>query len=462
MSDASRTPEAPATRPARHATSPDDVFTTLARRVKLPTVPDAGAPQVLRAASVPLVAAALVAAGTGAASATTTTSAPSTGSAPGSRSQASPRVAHAQVTYTVKEGDTVAAISARAGVAVRTILEANHLPASGLIRPGQRLVLPGVKAPAAAPAKAAPAKGRTAPAKATAAPKPATRPAPKPAAVVVHVVKPGDTVSAISARYRISIAAILQANQLGVQGLIHPGQKLRLPGVKPAAAAAKPAAPATHPYTVKAGDTLNDICAKEKVSLTAVISLNKIANAGLIHPGQRLLLPGAPKSSVPNTFLGRRYPDAVAQAAALNRATLAKRDLPTRAQMKNLVADTARSMGVDPSLALAIAWQESGFNPRVVSPANAIGTMQVIPGTGRWASDLVGRKLDLLVPRDNATAGVAVLAALLAQAEEDQAIAGYYQGLGSVRSRGMYEDTKSYVASVKAHRARFAKELAGG
>ena len=88
--------------------------------------------------------------------------------------------------------------------------------------------------------------------------------------------------------------------------------------------------------------------------------------------------------------------------------------------------------------------------------------MQVIPGTGRWASDLVGRKLDLLVPKDNATAGVAVLAALLAQAEEDQAIAGYYQGLGSVRSRGMYEDTKSYVASVKAHRARFAKELAGG
>ncbi len=449
MSDASRTPEAPTARPARHATSPDDVFATLARRVKLPTVPDASAPQVLRAASVPLVAAALVATGSGAANAATTTPAPSTGSAPGSPSQSSPRVAHAQVTYTVKEGDTVAAISARTGIAVRTILEANHLPASGLIHPGQTLVLPGAKASAPA-----------APAKAKATPKPAARPAPKPAPVVVHVVKPGDTVSAISTRYRISVAAILQANQLGAQGLIHPGQKLRLPGVRPATP--KPAAVPTHPYTVKAGDTLNDICAREKVSLATVLNLNKIKNAGLIHPGQKLLLPGAPKSSVPNTFLGRRYPDAVAQAAAMNRATLAKRDLPTRAQMKKLVADTARSMGVDPALALAVAWQESGFNPRVVSPANAIGTMQVIPGTGRWASDLVGRKLDLLVPKDNATAGVAVLAALLAQAKEDQAIAGYYQGLGSVRSRGMYEDTKSYVASVKAHRARFAKELAGG
>ncbi len=86
--------------------------------------------------------------------------------------------------------------------------------------------------------------------------------------------------------------------------------------------------------------------------------------------------------------------------------------------------------------------------------------MQVIPRTGIWASDLVGRKLDLLQPKDNVTAGVAVLAALLARAEEDQAIAGYYQGLGSVQSRGMFEDTKAYVANVQAHRKRFAAELA--
>lgn len=99
----------------------------------------------------------------------------------------------------------------------------------------------------------------------------------------------------------------------------------------------------------------------------------------------------------------------------------------------------------------------------MVSPANAIGTMQVIPGTGVWASDLVGRRLDLLKPQDNVTAGVAVLAALLARAKnEDEAIAGYYQGLASVRARGMFEDTKSYVASVQAHRKRFAAELGKG
>ena len=36
----------------------------------------------------------------------------------------------------------------------------------------------------------------------------------------------------------------------------------------------------------------------------------------------------------------------------------------------------------------------------------------------------------------------------------DQAIAGYYQGLYSVQHHGMYADTKVYVASIKAHRAR--------
>jgi TfoX/Sxy family transcriptional regulator of competence genes len=37
----------------------------------------------------------------------------------------------------------------------------------------------------------------------------------------------------------------------------------------------------------------------------------------------------------------------------------------------------------------------------------------------------------------------------------DEAIAGYYQGLGSVQTRGMYDDTKVYVSQVKARMAKF-------
>jgi soluble lytic murein transglycosylase-like protein len=160
---------------------------------------------------------------------------------------------------------------------------------------------------------------------------------------------------------------------------------------------------------------------------------------------------------VPSSFLGFTYPAAVVSSANQNKALLNAAPVPSREQMKSIVADTARRMGVDPSLALAFAYQESGFDQRAVSPANAIGTMQVIPTSGEWASDLVGRKLNLLDPYDNATAGVAIIRQLTRTSKDlDHAIAGYYQGQYSVSKYGMYEDTKTYVAAIKAHQKNFS------
>ncbi len=112
---------------------------------------------------------------------------------------------------------------------------------------------------------------------------------------------------------------------------------------------------------------------------------------------------------------------------------------------------------MDPALAQAVAYQESGFNHASVSPANAIGCMQVIPSSGQWASDLIGRDLNLLDPKDNVTAGVVILRQLLRSAgDTSTAIAGYYQGLSSVRSNGMFADTRRYVANVQTLTSRFA------
>jgi N-acetylmuramoyl-L-alanine amidase len=123
--------------------------------------------------------------------------------------------------------------------------------------------------------------------------------------------------------------------------------------------------------------------------------------------------------------------------------------------MRALIVRTAKQQGVDPALALAISWQESGFNMRSVSVANAIGAMQVIPSTGDWISSVVGRRLDLLKPRDNVMAGVVLLKILTRSASQRTAIAGYYQGLRSVRERGMFPDTKRYVANILALKKRF-------
>ncbi len=146
---------------------------------------------------------------------------------------------------------------------------------------------------------------------------------------------------------------------------------------------------------------------------------------------------------MPSTFLGFTYPAAVVSSANQNKALLNASPVPSREQMKSIVADTARRMGVDP----AWPWPSPSRNPAStsapVSPANAIGTMQVIPSSGEWASDLVGRKLNLLDPYDNATAGVAIIRQLIRTSPDlDTAIAGYYQGQYSVSKYGMYEDTK--------------------
>ena len=143
-------------------------------------------------------------------------------------------------------------------------------------------------------------------------------------------------------------------------------------------------------------------------------------------------------------------------AANANKAALLAVGVPSREEMRSLVRSTATAMGVDPALALAIAMKESGFNHASVSPANAIGTMQVIPSSGVWASDLVGRELNLLDPRDNVTAGVAIIRQLVRTSSSlDIAIASYYQGAGSVKRNGMFSDTRSYVSGVRSFMTQF-------
>ena len=94
----------------------------------------------------------------------------------------------------------------------------------------------------------------------------------------------------------------------------------------------------------------------------------------------------------------------------------------------------------------------------MVSSANARGVMQVMPGTWEYVQqNLAQRQLDPNSATDNVHAGVMYLRRLLDETggDESTAIAGYYQGLRSVRDRGMYDDTSRYVENVQALRGRF-------
>ena len=116
------------------------------------------------------------------------------------------------------------------------------------------------------------------------------------------------------------------------------------------------------------------------MKLSDILSANQLSMSSVIYPGNKLVIPGAavqpaatqPAANVtplvPSSFLGFTYPAAVVSSANENKALLNASPVPSRDQMRAIVADTARAMGVDPSLALAFAYQESGFNQRAVSP----------------------------------------------------------------------------------------------
>src|SRR5439155_876527 len=77
------------------------------------------------------------------------------------------------------------------------------------------------------------------------------------------------------------------------------------------------------------------------------------------------------------------------------------------------IGQVAAQHGVSPSLAAAVAWQESGFSNAVVSSANARGVMQVLPGTWTWVEqNLSQQPLDPNSAIDNVSAGSMYLAQL--------------------------------------------------
>lgn len=186
------------------------------------------------------------------------------------------------------------------------------------------------------------------------------------------------------------------------------------------------AALAAPEHRVGPGESLSTIARDLGTTTETLAEANDLADVDHVQLGQRLTIPG---------------PAALAPS-----------------EVGVLLGDVARERGWSPGFVRALAWQESGWQQDVVSSAGAVGIMQVMPETGEFVSrELVGRDLDLTDPHDNVVAGVAFLQHLweLTDGDPEATLAGYYQGLGSVRERGMYDDTVRYVDNVLALRDRF-------
>lgn len=102
------------------------------------------------------------------------------------------------------------------------------------------------------------------------------------------------------------------------------------------------------------------------------------------------------------------------------------------------IARVAEQYDLDPYMVAAVVQTESGYDPRALSPAGAVGLMQLMPDTATWITGLEswkGSDVPVLTdPEDNLELGACYLAFLLRRFGGDTrpALAAYNAGQGTV------------------------------
>jgi LysM repeat protein len=275
-----------------------------------------------------------------------------------------------------------------------------------------------------------------------------------------HVVAPGESLSSVAAADGLTVDQLAAANGISSDTELVSGTSLAIPPQTGEATAVSSTTEASAPtasvstasssssggYLVQPGDTLSAIAARYGVSVDSLAAANGLDPAGILPAGDTLGIGGSSSSGTT---------EAVSTPVQSTSTTAAQ---PTAESVSpSAVGSIASESGVSPSLAMAIADQESGFNNNEVSSTGATGVMQIEPGTWSYINQLGGPTLSPDSAADNVRGGVILLHSLLDQTGGDptMAAAAYYQGLSSVRQHGLYSDTQQYVNNVMALRNRF-------
>lgn len=118
-------------------------------------------------------------------------------------------------TYKVQSGDSLSGIASKHDVRLADLLRVNSLQMTSVIHPGRLLKLPaGATVAEPAPAPTTPATPST---------------GTSGSGSMTHTVVAGNSLSGIAATYGVTLASLLAANDMQIDSLILPGQKLQLP-----------------------------------------------------------------------------------------------------------------------------------------------------------------------------------------------------------------------------------------
>lgn len=209
--------------------------------------------------------------------------------------------------HRIRRGDTLGAIARRYGVSVQSIQQANGMGRRTMIREGRTLKVPTSSASSSAWAAAAVDSAAIA------------------AGDPVEVrVRRGDTLWGIARRYGTTPAAIASSNGRSVHAVLHVGDRLTVhPG---GGAVGTVASSETTAYRVRRGDTLSGIASRYGTTAQAIARASGISVRTVLHPGDRLQVPGSPaRASAASTTVDYtvRRGDSLWRIANRHRTTVA-------------------------------------------------------------------------------------------------------------------------------------------
>ncbi|HEV7863317.1 MAG TPA: LysM peptidoglycan-binding domain-containing protein [Acidimicrobiia bacterium] len=215
-------------------------------------------------------------------------------------------------------------------------------------------------------------------------------------------------------------------------------------------------------HTVRRGDTLEAIGRRYNVPVPTLVAANRLGNADRLLAGTALSIPAPRPVPVRRAATAGSLRETVVRMPATQLASARppiRILVPVeRAGLRNAFLRFSRLAGVPSDLAMALAWQESGWQRNKVSSTQAVGVMQLMPDTVDFVSrGLLGvAPLDPRDPLANIRMGTRFVRYLLDAngGDVDRALASYYQGLRSVRENGPLDETRRFVANVKALRGR--------
>ncbi len=177
-----------------------------------------------------------------------------------------PADAHAQQqVHVVRPGENLYRIALRYGTTVQAIMQANGLRNPNYIWVGQRLIIP--------------TKGGGSGGSGT-----GTR---------VHIVRAGQTLAQIARYYGTTVQAIAQANRLRNPNYIWVGQRLIIPvgGQSNGSLRGGGNTTGSRVHIVRRGENLSRIAARYGTSVWAIMQANGLRNPNYIWVGQRLRIP---------------------------------------------------------------------------------------------------------------------------------------------------------------------------